>query len=190
MTAAALASAHQQFEAALPAIHRSVRYLLRHRRRDRDELLAELTARCWETWHNLLERGRDPQAVGITAIAAWAARHALKGRRIGNCNGGGRSAMDVQNKKAGCTVLALDDRAVGDRRWTPADEAAFRCDITSWLASLPPRRRATAELLSLGHGTGEVARELGISAAAVSQARTWLERSWRTFQGELPAACG
>jgi hypothetical protein len=45
----ALACAHQQFEAALPAIHRSVRYLLRHRKRDRDELLAELTARCWAT---------------------------------------------------------------------------------------------------------------------------------------------
>src|SRR5438045_4054384 len=50
LSMATLASAHHQFEAALPAIHRSARYLLRHRRRDRDELLAELTACCWKAW--------------------------------------------------------------------------------------------------------------------------------------------
>jgi hypothetical protein len=75
---------------------------------------------------------------------------------------------------------------VADRRVSPGDSVAFRIDFSSWLDRLPERRRRTAELLAEGYGTGEVARKLGISAAAVSQARLWLEKSWREFQGELP----
>jgi hypothetical protein len=70
----------------------------------------------------------------------------------------------------------------------PADAAAFRIDLSSWLASLPERRRRTAELLGLGYGTLEVAKALGVTAAAVSQARAWLETSWRRYQGESLAA--
>src|SRR5689334_13114247 len=112
MSPATLASVHQQFEDALPSIRRSGAYLFRHRKRDREELLAELTARCWVTYHNLVESGRDPQAVGITAIAAWAARHALKGRRVGNPSRGGRGTLDVLNRRAqkvaGFRVISLD----------------------------------------------------------------------------------
>ena len=99
MTTAALASAHEQFEAALPAIRQSARYALRRRRRDREDLLAEVIACAWKAWHGLVDRGRNPVAVGVTAIASWAARHALKGRRIGNrfC---GRGAMDIFHRRA------------------------------------------------------------------------------------------
>jgi hypothetical protein len=45
-----------------------------------------------------------------------------------------------------------------------------------------------AELLAEGHETGVVARMLDVTPAAVSQSRTWLEASWRAFQGEpVPA---
>ncbi len=75
-----------------------------------------------------------------------------------------------------------------DRRVSPADEACFRLDFEDWLSRLPERRRRTAELLTQGHGTLEVARFVGITPAAVSQARSWLARSWREYQGEIPAA--
>jgi DNA-directed RNA polymerase specialized sigma24 family protein len=204
LSMATLASAHQQFEAALPAIQRSARYLLRHRRRDRDELLAELTACCWKAWRGLLERGKDPLAVGISGIIGWAARHTLKGRRIGN-RSGGRGAMDIFNRRAQKAgdfriVSYNDDPTTGtgskpepwrewltaDRRVSPADSAAFRVDFLSWLDKLSERRRKTAELLAAGCGTAEVARELGLSSSAVSQGRLWLEKSWRRFQGESP----
>jgi hypothetical protein len=71
----------------------------------------------------------------------------------------------------------------GDWRWTPADQVAFKMDLATWLGRLTPRRRLLAELLSRGHRTGEVARDLGVSPAAVSQARAWLRASWRSFQG-------
>ncbi len=73
---------------------------------------------------------------------------------------------------------------------TPADEACFRVDYAAWLEVLAPRRRRTAELLAAGHGTLEVAQEVGVTPAAISQARSWLHENWRRFQGGEPAACG
>jgi hypothetical protein len=205
MTTATLASAHQQFEAALPAIQRSARYTLRRRRHDRDELLAEVIACAWKAWRGLADRGRNPVAVGVTAIANWAARHALKGRRVGN-RSGGRGAMDVFHRRAqrigsfrvdsydsGRAILTGSEPAAwkgwlaADGRVTPADEVCFRLDFEAWLSRLPARRRRTAELLAEGHGTLEVAQRVGVTAAAVSQARSWLARNWREFQGDAAA---
>ena len=202
MTTASLASVHQQFEAALPAIRQSARYALRRRRHDRDDLIAEIITCSWKAWHGLVERGRNPLVVGVTGIAAWAVRHALKGRRIGN-RGGGRGAMDIFHRRAqeigSFRVQSYDSRPAtptgsepaswkewlaADRRVSPADEACFRLDFEDWLSCLPARRRRTAELLSQGHGTLEVAKFVGITPAAVSQGRSWLARSWRQFQGE------
>ena len=45
-------------------------------------------------------------------------------------------------------------------------------------------RRQTAELLAEGRGTREVAELVGLTPAAISQARAWLEKSWREFQRE------
>ncbi len=73
---------------------------------------------------------------------------------------------------------------------TPADEACFRVDFTAWLEALAPRRRRTAELLAAGHGTLEVAQEVGVTPAAISQARSWLHENWRRFQGDESVACG
>ena len=212
MFAVTLSAAQQEFLTHLPAVESAARWTFRHRlrlrRQDFEEALAETRAAAWSAWVGLLSRGRDPVQVGVHAIASNAVRYVRNGRRVGNQNSGGRSAMDVHNRRAraagGYTIGSLDsngqpasetagdwrDWIVGDNRCTPADEAVFRLDFATWLAGLPDRRRKTAELLILGHGTGEVARALGITAAAVSQARAWLERSWRAFQGEVPAACG
>ena len=46
------------------------------------------------------------------------------------------------------------------------------------------RKREMAQLFAAGYGTGAAARLLGVSAPAVSIARSWLEASWRQFQGE------
>ena len=202
----ALASAHRQFESALPALRKNFRYLLRPRWRDRDDLLAEAFACAWKAWVGLLSRGRDPVAVGVSGIAAFAVRHTLKGRRIANRNGGGRGKMDVQHRRAqqlgGYRVISYDtgpaarndsgpaawrDWVATDPRMGPAEAAAFKIDYATWLAGLPERRRLTAELLAEGRGTLEVAGRVGITPAAVSQARSWLERRWREYQQESPA---
>ena len=204
LSSATLASAHRNFESALPAIHQYFRYSLRRRRHDRDDLLAEAVACAWKAWRGLVQRGRDPIAVGVSGIAAWAMRHALKGRRIGN-RGGGRHAMDIYHRRAqklgGFRVVSYDsspdtrDGSVpaawkewlsADHRTSPADAAAFRVDFSAWLGDLPERRRRTAELLAEGRGTLEVADQVGVTPAAISQSRSWLAKSWREFQRESP----
>ena len=202
LTSAALAAAHQEFESALPVLHKNFRYLLRRRWRDRDDLLAEAVACAWKAWRGLIAKGRDPVAVGLSGIAAFAIRHTLKGRQIGRGrNGGGRHKMDVQHRRAQNSAATRSspttparpcgattgrrpgsDWVATDHRMGPAEAAAFRIDYPAWLASLPERRRLTAELLAEGHGTLDVAHQIGVSPPAISQARLWLEKSWRDFE--------
>jgi hypothetical protein len=207
LSTTALATAHQEFESVLPVFQKNFKYLFRRRWRNRDDLIAEAYACSWKAWRGLLAKGRDPLAVGVSGLAAFAARHTLKGRRIGNRNGGGRHKMDVHHPRAqqlgGYEVVSYDSGAATgtgpgssdwkawvamDRQMGPAEAAAFRVDFSDWLASLPERRRMTAELLAEGCGTLEVARTVGVSAPAITQARAWLEKSWREYQQESPAA--
>ena len=194
LTSAALAAAHQQFESALPTLMKNFKYLLRHRWRDRDDLFAESAACAWKAFVGILAKGQDPVAVGLSGIAAYAARHTLKGRQIGRGrNGGGRHKMDVQHHRAqelgGYKVISYDsgetvrnddgpaawrDWVATDHRMGPAEAAAFNIDYSAWLAGLPERRRMTALLLAEGRGTLEVAGLVGVTPAAVSQARSYL----------------
>jgi hypothetical protein len=74
-----------------------------------------------------------------------------------------------------------------DHRSTPADHAAFLIDFQEWLSRLSGRRRLSAELLSQGFGTLEVAREVGLTPGAITQARAALARSWNEFQQDQTA---
>ena len=56
-----------------------------------------------------------------------------------------------------------------DHRSTPADHACFLIDFEDWLGRLSERRRLSAELLSQGFGTNEVALQVGVTPAAISQ---------------------
>jgi hypothetical protein len=206
MSTPALSTVQAQFESALPTIHEVARFAFRKRRHhEREEAIAEAQACAWKAWCGLARRGKDPVAVGITGIAGYAVRHVLNGRRLGNPTAGGRGLMDIHHprarRKLGYTILSLDARSgltsesgttldvwkewlAADHRPGPADQAAFRVDFAAWLAGLPARRRRVAERMAGGWTTGEVARELGVSPAAISMTRATLARSWRAFQGE------
>jgi len=80
------------------------------------------------------------------------------------------------------------DVLVEDRRAGPAETAAVRIDLGTWLQLQPKRRRQVAESLAVGDTPGEVARRLGVSAARISQLRRILRDSWDAFQGETPLA--
>jgi hypothetical protein len=207
MSAFSSSFVHQQFAGALPAIVAAAEFAFRRRRRqEREEAVAEVRAAAWSAWHGLLERGKDPLAVGIWGIAANACRYVRNGRRIGNRHRG-RGAMDVHHPRAqkrdGFRVISLDAKdelipgmghqdwrewLAADNRCTPADEAAFRIDFATWLDALPPRKRQMAALLAEGHGTGVAARLAGVSQLRVSQLRSELARSWHAFQGEATAS--
>jgi hypothetical protein len=203
MSVTQTASAHRAFEAALTRIDVCLRYHFRRGpRARRDEAIDDARSVTWVAWHGLLRRGKDPVAVGVTAIAANASRAVRKARAVAASRPGGRGAADVQHPRArnatGLRVASFEEVpgsppgawqswVAPDRRYGPADEAAFRVDFAAWLALLPARKRRAAELLAEGQGTGEVARLLGVTPGAVSQAREWLFRSWGRFQGEVDA---
>jgi DNA-directed RNA polymerase specialized sigma24 family protein len=199
----ATADAHRAFEAALTRIDASLRYYFRRWPCGRrDEAIDDARSATWVAWHGLLRRGKDPVAVGVTAIATNAGRAIKKGRAIAASRPVGLRSEEVHSPRAlrptrlrvvsfeelpESTPGAWQGWLAPDRRYGPADEAAFRLDFAAWLDALPPRKRRAAELLAEGHGTGEVARILGVTPGAVSQARAWLFRSWGRFQGEVDA---
>ncbi len=188
---------HEQFEALLPKIEESARFAFRALNpEDRDEAVADVCAATWSAWHGLIKRGKNPLDVGPYGILTNAIRYTRNGRRLGN-PGSGRGRMDPWQRKAqrlgGFKLVSLaaaqrdgDLRAwvAGDRRSTPADSAAFMIDYEDWLDRLPERRRMSAELLSQGYGTVEVAQQVGVTPAAISQARTELARNWEAFQAD------
>ena len=110
MSALSLTYAHQQFEIALPAIMTAAEFAFRRRRRqDREEAIAEVRAAAWSAWHGLLERGKDPLAVGVWGIANNACRYVRNGRRIGNRNCG-RGRMDVHQVAVGNALAGVPPR--------------------------------------------------------------------------------
>jgi hypothetical protein len=202
-----IGAAHRQFEAALPQIERTLRYHFRrwHGPR-RAELIADGRAAAWHAWHGLMQRGKDPLAVGPTGIAYNAARYVKAGRLFG-CGTSKRDVIDLFDRRTRhrlkLKVVSLDRRDVTyeggqsdawrdwlaeDNRVSPADEAAFRIDFAAWLDRLPVRKRQIADLLAEGHQTIEVARLFAITPGAVSQTRAWLDANWRAFQGGPSAA--
>jgi hypothetical protein len=129
----------------------------------------------------------------------FALKYVKNGRRLGN-PGSGRGRLDLWNhrsqKALGFRLINLSSAqregerrawVANDHRSTPADHAAFLIDFRTWLDQLPERRRLSAELLSQGFGTLEVAQRVGLSPGAISQARTALEQSWKSFQQDRTA---
>jgi hypothetical protein len=196
--------AHRRFEAALPRINAALRYHFRLNhwtRQRREEAIAEAIAATWVAWHGLLSRGKDPEIVGVAAIVEFACRAVKNGRTVGTNRNLGRNAGDLHHpriqKATGLRVLHFDDLRhpskrpwhdwlqADNRRSTPADRAIIRIDFADWLDTLPERKRRAAELLADGLSTGEVADQLHVTPAAISQDRRWLARSWAEFQSQL-----
>ena len=104
MPAAALSTislsvAHRQFEAALPAMRRVIRYHLRHwPGHGHQEAIADAVSAAWAAWYGLVRRGLDPTRVGPTGIAYNACRAVRSGRRLG-CGTPGRGEPCAQNAR-------------------------------------------------------------------------------------------
>ena len=193
-------SFHREFESLLPKIKEAARFAFRGlNRSDTDEAAADLVAATWSAWSGLIKRGRSPLEVGPIGILKFALRFVRGGKRLGN-PGSGRGRMDLWSHRArralGFRLISLASArrkgelrtwVANDHRSTPADAAAFLIDFREWLDRLPERRRLSAELLSQGYGTQEVAHQLGVTPAAISQARTELARNWDKFQQDRTA---
>ena len=152
------------FAASLGRIDAALRHHFRHWPGHRRE---EALAYTWAASLGLLRCGKVPLAVGVVAIAVNCCRAVSNGRSVGARKATGWGVMDVHNSKAqrltSLRVVPFEELAgpggwqdwiASDGRYGPADEAAFRVALASWIVGLPERKRRVAELLAQGLGTG------------------------------------
>jgi hypothetical protein len=185
---------HKRFLSMLPAMRRHAEICFRRFGGElRRELVEEAIARSLCDYVRLRERGKEHVAQA-GPLARFAVAQVKQGRRVGrqrNVRDVGskycrhRNSIKLQSLEENHLNGAWCEMLADGRRWTPADAAAARLDVSEWLTTLPDRTRELAELLALGESTQNAARAFGISCGRVSQLRRALEHRWRTFQGEL-----
>jgi hypothetical protein len=199
---------HAAFLDVLPRVQTHARFWFRHVACPgrRDDFVSEAVALAWKWFRRAAERGKDPGRFA-GALASLAVKAVRSGRRL--C--GQERARDVLSplaqRRRGFAVECLHASPTtpglgccGNPRWqdyldafeerlrdntqTPVfDQVVFRCDFRDWLAALPDRDRRVAAGLMAGGGTGEVAREVGLSPGRVSQLRRELHGGWLAFCG-------
>ncbi len=200
LTGAALTRAQEAFAAQLAAFDRIFHRVFRqHRGADHADLVAEARGTAWKAWASLAAQGatrprsargtsrRSPSATSWVAapspVAPVAGRIATSCTRSSSENtvsGSSRSTAPARDSE---TAAAIWDVVLQTSLKTSVPrQVAFKLDFLDWLEQIPQRKRCMAKLLAEGHDTTAVAKALGVTPGAVSQSRTWLERSWRQFQ--------
>ena len=187
-----------QFLTMLPQIRRQASMAFRHRDAEaREELIQEVTANAYQAWIRLVQQGKEALAFP-TPLAQFAIRQVRAGRRVGSR----LNSLDILSGNArrtrGLTVESLDQLdpqsgtlnhlLIEDRHAGPAETAAARMDVRTWLGTLTKQHRRIAKALALGETTNAVARKFGLSPARISQLRSWFRQHWERFQAGTKAA--
>jgi hypothetical protein len=182
----------EDFLCLLPDIERYAQYVFRRcRQADREELVAETTARVWLSFVRLSARDKDPKRV-FRPLLRFSVLAVKEGRRVG----ARRSVRELchRARRDGLRICSLEDRDGESRSpwkailaetkaFSRAESAAARLDIEAWLRSESARNRSIAKLLAVGERTSAVARRFRLSCARISQLRNELRESWEHFQG-------
>lgn len=184
------AQSPEDFEAMLPTIRQVAAYAFRHTPVEcREELVAEVVAKAFLAFLNLVARGKAASAYP-TVLAKYAIRQIRDGRHAG-CRQNVRDILSpLAQRRKGFCVQPLDDCHANDEwqaltdssRATPAEIAALRIDFRAWLSRLQQFQRKVALQLAAGDTTAQVARCFRVSAARVSQWRQELRENWNQFQ--------
>lgn len=182
----------QQFVTTmLPTITRVARQAFSDRDPEaREEAVAEVVAMATIMYAGLVRDGRESLAYP-RVLARFGVRRVRIGRQAATPrNVRDASSMFCQLNK-GVTVErlvrfdrdegALQEVLVEDKTAGPAEIAASRIDVGSWMNTLPPRDRRIAQTLATGETTGNVARRFNISPSRISQLRRELLESWSQF---------
>ena len=157
----------------------------------RKDLIQETIAISFKGWLACIRLGKDP-SLFVSAIVDYATRQARSGRKAA----GGPSSNSKKNEgylaQDGRALLSWEDLSWDVRealeaklyfnRFSPVPEqAAFRIDLPEWLETLTWRMRTQAELSLAEKTTKDIAKKLGLTPSAVSQARNVLRSSWERF---------
>jgi len=176
--------ARTTFETRVAEIDRLAGSHFRHLDPDaREEAVQDATVLAFRYWTRLVERGKVGEDCFRGAIW-WAVRHTKQGRP-GGVRGASRPkcVLDYARRRKGNVVVEGGvnlNHFVGSTASVP-DTVAFRLDVPAFLGTLPERDRGIAASLAAGKGTTEVAREIGVSPAAISQFRTRFKKKYDEF---------
>jgi hypothetical protein len=158
-----------------------------------EEAFHEGIANAFVAFVALWQRGRQHVAAP-QVLARYAARQYFDGRRVGSTSNSHDVLSPYGRRRHRITVESLSESddwqasLAGNRRTSIPDQVAFLVDFPDWLQRLSPRKRRMALLLSQVATTSEVARELGLSEARVSQVRRELYDAWELFHENGPSA--
>lgn len=146
----------------------------------REELAQNTVALAWKMFAALAADGRADES-SLRSCLWYAVRQTKSGRTV--CRASNRLARDAYDgaRTGRVTFDAIElGHFVADETPVP-DRVAFRLDVPRFLASLSDRHREIALDLMDGAGTGECAARLGVTPAAISQARTRIRDLYEKF---------
>ena len=201
---------HAEFQTLLPKLQKHAAIHFRHvgcphTKADR---IAETVVLAWKWFLRLHEVGKDITKFTMVFVFL-AARAAQSGRRLT----GMESARDVLSPRAqyrgGFKVEALlasrraaveelygrprgqdgqdilEERLADNTRTPVPDQAAFRIDFASWLATLTLRERRLLAAMACNERTSDLGKRFALSPGRVSQIRREFETGWKRFCGEM-----
>jgi hypothetical protein len=156
-----------------------------------DEHTAEAVALSWATYLSARRRGREPNAGNL---AWYSARCVLSGRRLtGSTSLDAMSETRTARERIGKHVSLNDFKGdpqrtfyttFGDRRWRwpVIDVVGAKLDWQSFMSRFDQRDQRIIELKLGGQSQVEIADEIGVSPAFISQQLRAMRRRWDNMQ--------
>jgi hypothetical protein len=181
------AQIRREFEEMLPELVSRFRYRFLSNGSDlQDERTAEAIAMSWQTYQSARRRGRQPSAGNL---AWYSARCVLSGRRLtGSTSLDAMSTTRVARERIGAHVSLFGIgenaqnfyRVFGDRRcrWPVVDLVGTRLDWEAFMSRFDQRDQRIATMKLDGCQQTEIAAELGVSPALVSQRLRAVRQRW------------
>lgn len=198
------AQRNEVFLKLLPAVQTHAKIQFRHLPAvDREEAIAEATAAAFLNVHKCTNKGISKRMTWAT-VAYYAVKHVRAGKHVGGSQDPAKDVLSRRAQQRGNfqvlglrwdSILSYDcvrdsttpvwhDRLAGLSKPTPAEQAAFRLDWSSFMRSQASRTRKALAMLAAGHQQTEVADKLGVTPAAVCQRVRKAEREWQGMQAD------
>jgi hypothetical protein len=180
-------SQHESFVAELPELLIMAKARFRHLDPEaRDEAIQNVTSLTWKYWVRLCQKGRGHEEGLLGSVWWYACKQHRVGRTIQSSGRPGRGTLDAYAaaRRGGAAVEHADfNLLIGDATPVP-DQVAFRLDMPRFLGRLTDKQRAIALKLAEGHRTGEIAKELGVTPAVISQCKARFKELYDEFFAE------
>jgi hypothetical protein len=176
-------SLHESFTSELPELEVMARAWFRGIGPEaRDEAVQNTTCLAWKYWLRLAELGRDNEPGVLRNVWWYCLKQTRVGRTITRGDGKrGKGQQDAYDHTNGNAIEHLNlNHFISDMTPVP-DQVAFRLDTPVFLAKLTEKQRRIALMLAEGLRTGEIAKELGVTPAVVSQCKARFKELYDEF---------